>query len=113
MNFRIHTAEIHNDEETESILRFKPDRIGHGTFIPPQRCNNPKLLQLLMETKIPLGNILHFFQYLVYICLKWFVLVELCLTSNVMSKTVSSYESHHLLSIMECNLPFTISVTKI
>jgi len=56
LKLAIHTAEIHDDVETEAILRFKPDRIGHGTFIPPQRCSNPKLLELLKETKIPVGK---------------------------------------------------------
>jgi len=88
LKLAIHTAEVHNDVETEAILRFKPDRIGHGTFIPPQRCNNPKLFEMLKEAKIP---------------------VELCLTSNLMCKSVSSYKDHHLKEIMESDLPFTIS----
>ena len=37
LKLAVHTAEIHNDVETEAILRFRPDRIGHGTFIPPIR----------------------------------------------------------------------------
>jgi len=88
LKLAIHTAEVHNDLETEAVLNFKPDRIGHGTFIPPQRCENTKLFELLKESKIP---------------------VELCLTSNVMCKSVSSYKDHHLKEIMKENLPFTIS----
>lgn len=47
----MHAAEVRNDPETEAILRFGPDRIGHGTFIRA----NPNLLSLLKEKRIPLG----------------------------------------------------------
>ena len=51
----MHTAEIRNDAEAEAILRLKPDRIGHGTFISPSLIESPHLLRLLKESNIPVG----------------------------------------------------------
>ena len=51
----MHTAEVRNDAEAEAILRLKPDRIGHGTFISPSLIESPHLLSLLMESNIPVG----------------------------------------------------------
>ena len=53
--FKVHTAEVRNDAEAEAILRLKPDRIGHGTFISPSLIESPHLLSLLMESNIPVG----------------------------------------------------------
>lgn len=37
---------------------------------------------------------------------------EVCLTSNVISKTVPSFEDHHLKDLMEHRIPFSICVSK-
>ncbi|KAK2723263.1 adenosine deaminase-like protein isoform X2 [Artemia franciscana] len=87
MKISIHAAEVHNDEETEDVLKFEPERIGHGTFIPPLKCQNPRLMVLLQEKRIPL---------------------EVCLTSNLKGGTVDSFEDHHLGVLISEELPFTI-----
>lgn len=61
----IHLGEIQNTNEAAEILKLKPDRIGHGTFLQE---SNVKSLG------IPL---------------------EICLTSNLACKVVSSLEKHH------------------
>ena len=81
---------MHNDEETEDVLKFEPERIGHGTFIPPLKCQNPRLMVLLQEKRIPL---------------------EVCLTSNLKGGTVDSFEDHHLGVLISEELPFTICVS--
>jgi adenosine deaminase len=67
----VHLGEIQEDgkeEENEAVLSLHPDRIGHGTFL--NHASKPHL-----STKgIPL---------------------EICMTSNVFCKTVSSYADHH------------------
>ncbi|XP_046635221.1 adenosine deaminase-like protein [Daphnia pulicaria] len=87
LKLTVHTAEIRNDAETEAILRLKPDRIGHGTFISPSLIGSPHLLGLLKENNIP---------------------VELCLTSNKVCKTVPSYQDHHLKIFLDHGIPFSI-----
>jgi len=54
----VHTAEVRNDQETEAIIIFKPDRIGHGTFIFPSTPDrqHPNLLNLLKKCHIPVGG---------------------------------------------------------
>ena len=69
----VHLAEIFNAEETEAFLKFKPDRIGHGTCIHPSLGGSKDLWQQLQEVKCP---------------------VEVCLTSNVLCQSVPSYKEH-------------------
>jgi len=64
----IHMAEIYNPEETKYVLSLKPNRIGHACFL------NSELREAMMNAKIPL---------------------ELCLTSNVCTASVESYNDHH------------------
>ena len=53
----VHTAEVRNDEETKAIILFKPDRIGHGTFIfPIQDRNNTQIFDLFQKANIPIGR---------------------------------------------------------
>lgn len=47
----IHCSEIPNAEETEEIIDFKPDRIGHGTCII-----SDELFQKFLDSKIPVGK---------------------------------------------------------
>ncbi|KAJ3216049.1 hypothetical protein HK099_006088 [Clydaea vesicula] len=66
----IHLGEIDGREfEINSMLETFPNRIGHGTFIP-KNC-----LSEVYSKKIP---------------------VEVCLTSNVLCKTVKSIKDHHI-----------------
>lgn len=70
----IHLAEILNEKETLAILGYRPDRIGHGTFIHPDSGGTQVQLEALIQAKTP---------------------VEVCLTSNVLCKTSPTYKDHH------------------
>ncbi|XP_044265425.1 adenosine deaminase-like protein [Tribolium madens] len=83
----LHCAEIKNDEEVEEILKFRPDRIGHGTFLHPNFGGNDSIWKLYLDTNIPL---------------------ECCLTSNVACGTAKSYKQHHLQEWIKNSLPFTL-----
>ncbi|CAG9762326.1 unnamed protein product [Ceutorhynchus assimilis] len=80
----IHCAEIQNDAEVKNILEFKPDRLGHGTFIH----TNPELWALYKQLNIP---------------------VECCLTSNVICLTANSYAEHHVQEWIKEKLPFCLA----
>lgn len=45
-----------NEEEVDAILRFKPDRLGHGTCIHPVFGGSEKLYDLLLQSQIPVGK---------------------------------------------------------
>uniref|UniRef100_A0A8C3VNL6 N6-Methyl-AMP deaminase n=1 Tax=Catagonus wagneri TaxID=51154 RepID=A0A8C3VNL6_9CETA len=62
------------EKETQVLLDLLPDRIGHGTFLSSSEGGSPDLVDFVRQHKIPL---------------------ELCLTSNVKSQTVPSYDQHH------------------
>lgn len=87
LKLTVHTAEVRNDAEAEAILRLKPDRIGHGTFISPSLTGSSHLIHLLKETNIP---------------------VELCLTSNKVCQTVPSFKDHHWKIFFDHGIPFSI-----
>lgn len=82
-----HCAEVPNEVETNDILKFKPDRLGHCTCIHPSLQGSQQLFDMLLESKIP---------------------VELCLTSNIKCKTVSSYMCHHFQYLYKAGHPITI-----
>lgn len=65
----LHLGEIDTPDEVRSMLATIPDRIGHGTFIPPD------LFPIVVANNIP---------------------IEICMTSNVLCKTVKSYDAHHV-----------------
>lgn len=61
LQLALHCAEVKNDEEVCEILKFKPDRIGHGTCIHPQYNGNEANWMLYKEMKIPLGKFFKIF----------------------------------------------------
>uniref|UniRef100_A0A8C9H9P6 Adenosine deaminase-like protein n=1 Tax=Piliocolobus tephrosceles TaxID=591936 RepID=A0A8C9H9P6_9PRIM len=61
-------------KETQILLDLLPDRIGHGTFLNSGERGSLDLVDFVRQHRIPL---------------------ELCLTSNVKSQTVPSYDQHH------------------
>ena len=80
----LHFAEENNHSEIEFVLNFatfKPDRVGHCTFV------SPDFVKLFADQNIP---------------------SEICLTSNVKCGSVKSYENHHLKEFHEKKLPFCI-----
>lgn len=52
----VHCGEVQNVEEIREILKFNPDRIGHGCCIHEKYGGDKKLWKLLKETSIPVGN---------------------------------------------------------
>ncbi|XP_058804153.1 adenosine deaminase-like protein [Phymastichus coffea] len=82
-----HCAEVANEVETIDIIKFKPERLGHGTCIHPSSGGTEELYQILLESKIP---------------------VELCLTSNIKCKTVLTYDVHHFQYLYESKHPICI-----
>jgi len=69
----VHLAEVLNEAETLEMLKYKPDRIGHGTFVHPETGGNQNLLNELIASCSP---------------------VEVCLTSNILCETRPSYDVH-------------------
>ncbi|EDQ98742.1 uncharacterized protein LACBIDRAFT_296801 [Laccaria bicolor S238N-H82] len=74
----LHIAEIISStpEETLKLLSFQPDRLGHATFL------NKEAMDIVIKNNI---------------C------VEICLTSNLLSKTVTALESHHIRQYLKEN----------
>jgi adenosine deaminase len=75
LKLSFHLAEIKSVlHETDALLSAGPDRIGHGTFLIPELAGSPDLANKVLDAKLP---------------------IELCLSSNVQTRTVSDFESHH------------------
>lgn len=73
-----------NLPEAPSLLAISPDRLGHATLLD-DACRKH-----IYDHKIP---------------------IEICMTSNVLSKTVPTYEEHHLKELLANGQPFCISVS--
>ncbi|XP_034850005.1 adenosine deaminase-like protein isoform X2 [Mirounga leonina] len=75
LKLALHLSEIANQKkETQVLLDLLPDRIGHGTFLNSSEGGSLDLVDFVRQHQIPL---------------------ELCLTSNIKSQTVPSYDQHH------------------
>lgn len=80
----VHFAEVLNDDECMQILDFKPDRIGHAVLM------SDLVLQRLMKEEPPIG-------------------VEVCLTSNILTNSVSHLREHPVLNhLIPSNHPICI-----
>ncbi|KAK5649026.1 hypothetical protein RI129_003918 [Pyrocoelia pectoralis] len=88
LKITLHCGEIVNNDEVSEILKFKPDRIGHGTTIHTRYGGSHANWELYNALKIPL---------------------ECCPTSNVLSDTVKNYKEHHILEWIKNELPFCIN----
>ncbi|KAG8181364.1 hypothetical protein JTE90_008838 [Oedothorax gibbosus] len=85
LKLAVHVAELPDQhEEVELLLKMQPDRLGHGTFLHPDKNGSSRNFELLKQLQIPL---------------------EICLTSNVACKTVPSYEDHHFKLFHKINYP--------
>lgn len=63
----LHFAEVDNEDEAFQMLAFRPDRVGHASVM------SPAVRTALMEARTP---------------------VEVCLTSNVVARSVDSVQNH-------------------
>lgn len=97
------------------MLKFKPDRIGHGVCIHTNFGGNEQMWNELRSSKIPVGklnlfpknnknNISVLFNFL--ICFS-----ELCLTSNIKSKSNPDYNSHHFKEFYKAKIPIALGVS--
>eukprot|EP00850_Spirogloea_muscicola_P001660 SM000006S19425 [mRNA] locus=s6:588855:599099:- [translate_table: standard] len=77
----LHCGEVPNAEEVKAMLAFKPERIGHVC------CLEEAEWAALLTSNIP---------------------VEICLTSNIMTDSVSTYSSHHFVDMYKVDHPTII-----
>ncbi|CEP10833.1 hypothetical protein [Parasitella parasitica] len=78
----LHFNEIEeNVPESHSLLSIQPDRLGHATFLDEESRN------LIYEENIP---------------------IEICMTSNVLCKTVETYQDHHIKHLLRDNHSFSL-----
>ncbi|CAG9133959.1 unnamed protein product [Plutella xylostella] len=83
----LHCGEVCNPDEVQEMLDFNPNRIGHGTCILPRLGGNDSTWNTLCIKKTP---------------------VEVCLTSNVNTKSIANYESHHFKELFDAGIPIII-----
>ncbi|KDR72176.1 hypothetical protein GALMADRAFT_253015 [Galerina marginata CBS 339.88] len=85
LGLTLHIAEtIQNPpEETLKLLSYNPDRLGHATFL------NDEAIAIVLEKRM---------------C------IEICLSSNLLCKTVPTLEAHHILQYLKANHPISICV---
>ncbi|PPQ79136.1 hypothetical protein CVT25_002869 [Psilocybe cyanescens] len=83
LGLTLHIAETlqNSAEETLKLLSYNPDRLGHATFL------NEEAISVVLEKKM---------------C------IEICLSSNLLCKTVSTLESHHILQYLKAGHPISI-----
>ncbi|KAL5485736.1 hypothetical protein ACEPAI_6777 [Sanghuangporus weigelae] len=83
LGMTLHVAETESNtpEETLQLLSLKPDRLGHATYL------NEEAKKFVFDNKIA---------------------IEICLTSNILSKTVKSLEDHHVNHHFSLNHPVAI-----
>ncbi|KAI8063238.1 hypothetical protein BC940DRAFT_307893 [Gongronella butleri] len=80
----LHFNEVEeNIPEAPDLLSVYPDRLGHATLLDDYSRST------IYERRIP---------------------VEICMTSNVISKTVATYDEHHLKALLVEDHPFIICV---
>eukprot|EP00742_Colponemidia_sp_Colp-10_P008984 GILJ01009762.1.p1 GENE.GILJ01009762.1~~GILJ01009762.1.p1 ORF type:complete len:345 (+),score=53.54 GILJ01009762.1:35-1036(+) len=77
----IHFAEVLDDDDSTSILKFKPDRLGHGCFA------DGRIRELMLESLIPL---------------------EMCPTSNAKTLELSTFDDHHFKDFYPLKYPLCI-----
>ncbi|XP_058194378.1 N6-mAMP deaminase [Rhododendron vialii] len=81
LSITLHCGEVPNTEEIQSMLDFLPGRIGHAC------CFGEEEWRKLKSSKIP---------------------VEICLTSNICTETISSFDLHHFADLHEANHPIVL-----
>ncbi|KAM7265591.1 hypothetical protein ACFE04_003274 [Oxalis oulophora] len=77
----LHCGEVANRKEIQTMLDFLPDRIGHAC------CLDEEEFRTLKSFEIP---------------------VEICLTSNIRTETISSLDVHHFADLYKAKHPLVI-----
>ncbi|KAJ8761891.1 hypothetical protein K2173_005602 [Erythroxylum novogranatense] len=77
----LHCGEVPNHEEIQAMLDFLPHRLGHAC------CLGEKEQWMLKSSKIP---------------------VEICLTSNIRTNTISSLDIHHFADLYMAKHPLVL-----
>ncbi|XP_059060096.1 adenosine deaminase-like protein [Achroia grisella] len=88
LKITLHCGEVCNPKEILEMIEFRPDRIGHAICIHPKYGGTKEIWTALCKSSIP---------------------IEVCLTSNVNTKSVPSYDSHHFKLLYDAGLPIAIS----
>ncbi|KAJ7610309.1 hypothetical protein DFH06DRAFT_1308768 [Mycena polygramma] len=83
LGITLHIAETEENTsaDTTRLLEFQPDRLGHATFLDDEAKN------LVLKNK---------------------PCIEICLSSNLLCKTVSSLDQHHVRYYLRKNHPISI-----
>ncbi|GJY63856.1 adenosine deaminase-like protein [Tanacetum coccineum] len=81
LSVTLHCGEVPNPVEIQAMLDFLPGRIGHAC------CFQDEEWRKLKSSKIP---------------------VEICLTSNIRTETISSVDVHHFAELYKENHPIVI-----
>ncbi|KAF8581065.1 Metallo-dependent hydrolase, partial [Ramaria rubella] len=83
LKITLHIAETveNTEEDTLMLLSFGPSRLGHATFL------SSTARDIVLREKIP---------------------IEICLTSNLLCKTVKTIDAHHVRYYLERNHPIAI-----
>lgn len=77
----LHFAEVYKPSESKAMLDFRPDRLGHVCYI------DEELKKQVLSSGIP---------------------IEICLTSNVLTKSVSGYNTHHFKDFFDLKHPVSL-----
>ncbi|CAI9087785.1 OLC1v1021954C2 [Oldenlandia corymbosa var. corymbosa] len=81
LSVTLHCGEVPNSQEVHAMLDFIPGRIGHACFLEEDHWRK------LKSYKIP---------------------VEICLTSNIRTESISSVDVHHFADLYESRHPITL-----
>lgn len=77
----LHAAEVYNPAETAAMLSWRPERLGHMC------CLDEQLSAAFSQADIP---------------------VELCLSSNVLTESVTGYDAHHFRKLHSTGHPVVL-----
>ncbi|GAV69115.1 A_deaminase domain-containing protein [Cephalotus follicularis] len=81
LHITLHCGEVPNRKEIQTMLDFLPQRIGHACCFEEEEWSKLKLY------KIP---------------------VEICLTSNIRTETISSIDIHHFVDLYKAKHPLVL-----
>ncbi|KAF8311707.1 Metallo-dependent hydrolase [Clavulina sp. PMI_390] len=81
LGLTVHIAETKENSDTGEILSWVPHRLGHATFL------NPEEMEIVADSRMA---------------------IEICLSSNLLCKTVPRLEDHHLHGWLARNHPLII-----